>query len=74
MAADIEKLGPRGSGVSDFYHSQGFPLDLLTGRLAESWSLPDANTIIFNLRRGVMWSGKPGVMGIKGVDSRGCSL
>ena len=62
MAADIEKLGPRGSGVSDFYHSQGFPLDLLTGRLAESWSLPDANTIIFNLRRGVMWSGKPGVM------------
>ena len=62
MAADIENLGPRGSGVSDFYHSQGFNYDLLTGRLAESWSLPDANTIIFKLRPGIMWSGKPGVM------------
>ena len=62
LHADIEKFGPRGSGVSGFYHSQGFPLDFLRGRLAESWSLPDANTIIFTLRRGVMWSGKPGVM------------
>ena len=62
MHADIEKFGPRGSGSSGFNHSQGFPLYLLRGRLAESWSLPDANTIIFTLRRGVMWSGKPGVM------------
>ena len=62
LHADIEKFGPRGSGTSKFYHSQGFPLDFLRGRLAESWSLPDANTIIFTLRRGVMWSGKPGVM------------
>ena len=30
--------------------------------MAEKWSLPDANTIIYTLRRGVMWSGKPGVM------------
>ncbi len=62
LHADIEKLGPRGLGVSKFYHSQPFPLALLRGRLAESWSLPDANTIIYTLRRGVMWSGKPGVM------------
>ncbi len=62
LHADIEKFGPRGSGITGFYHSQGFPLDFLRGRLAESWSLPDANTIIFTLRRGVMWSGKPGVM------------
>ena len=60
--ADIEKFGPRGSGVSQFYHAQGFPLSLLRGRLAESWSLPDARTLIYTLRRGVMWSGKPGVM------------
>ena len=60
--ADIERFGPRGSGTSKFYHSQGFPLDFLRGRLAEKWSLPDEKTIIFTLRRGIMWSGKPGVM------------
>ena len=62
MAADIEKYGPRGDGTEAFYHSWGFRLPVLRGRLAESWSLPDANTIIFTLRRGIMWSGKPGVM------------
>ena len=62
MAADIEKFGPRGLGTSTFHHSPGSNLDFLRGRLAESWSLPDANTIIFKLRPGIMWSGKPGVM------------
>ncbi len=63
LAADFERFGPRGSGVDGTLHSSmGPPLDFVKGRLAESWSLPDANTIIFNLRRGIMWPGKPGVM------------
>ena len=70
LHADIEKFGPRGSGTTGFYHSQGFPLDFLRGRLAESWSLPDANTIIFTLRRGIMWSGKPGVMESRELTAR----
>ena len=63
LAADVERFGPRGSGVDGTLHSSmGPPLDFVKGKLAERWSLPDANTIIFNLRRGVMWPGKPGVM------------
>ena len=63
MSADFERFGPRGSGVDGTLHSSmGPPLEFIKGKLAESWSLPDANTIIFTLRRGIMWSGKPGVM------------
>ena len=63
LSADFERFGPRGSGVDGTLHSSmGPPLDFVKGKLAERWSLPDANTIIFNLRRGVMWPGKPGVM------------
>ena len=62
MHADIERFGPRGSGAEAFSHSGGVTLDFLRGLLAESWSLPDEKTIIYQLRRGIMWSGKPGVM------------
>ena len=62
LANDIELKGPCGTGESGFYHSQGELLELTTGRLAERWELPNAKTLIITLRRGVMWSGKPGVM------------
>ena len=62
LANDIVLKGPRGTGESGFYHSAGEIMEVMTGRLAERWSLPDPKTLIYHLRRGVMWSGKPGVM------------
>ena len=47
LSADFERFGPRGSGVDGTLHSSmGPPLDFVKGKLAERWSLPDANTII----------------------------
>ena len=62
IAADYVKYGPRGTNDSSFFITQGTPLDMLAGRLAESWTLPDANTIIYKLRKGIMWNEVPGVM------------
>ena len=62
LAADYEKYGPRGTNEAPFQISQGNPLTMLKGRLAESWSLPDANTIIYKIRQGIMWGEVPGVM------------
>lgn len=38
-------------------------MDLLTGELAESWEIPDDETIIFNIRKGVKWQNIPPVNG-----------
>ena len=62
LANDIVLKGPCGTGESGFYHSNAGILEVLTGKLAERWELPDRQTIIWHLRRGVMWAGKPGVM------------
>ena len=62
LASDIEKYGPCGTNEYPFYHSQGAPEYLLKGLLAESWSLPDEKTMIFKLRQGIMYQGKPGEM------------
>lgn len=62
MASDIVVKGPCGTGESGFYHSSGDILEVMTGRLAERWELPDPKTLIWHLRRGIMWAGKPGVM------------
>ena len=62
LANDIVLKGPCGTGESGFYHGAGELLEVMTGRLAERWELPDSKTLIYHLRRGVMWSGKPGVM------------
>jgi peptide/nickel transport system substrate-binding protein len=39
------------------------PDEYWTGRLAESWETPDAQTIIFHLRKGIQWHDKPPVSG-----------
>ena len=62
LATDFVKYGPRGTNEYPSYHSQGAIEELLTGRLAESWSVPDETTLIFKLRQGIMWQAKPGVM------------
>ena len=62
LATDFVKYGPRGTNEYPSYHSQGAIEELLTGRLAESWSVPDETTLIFKLRQGIMWHAKPGVM------------
>ena len=62
LANDIVLKGPCGTGESGFYHSNAGILEVLTGKLAERWELPDPKTLIWHLRRGVMWAGKPGVM------------
>jgi len=39
------------------------PDDYISGLLADSWELPDAQTIIVHLRQGVYWQNKPPVNG-----------
>ncbi len=48
--------GPAGTGEVDFQ----WPLFAAeTGCLAESWEVPDPNTIIYNIRKGVHWALNP---------------
>ncbi len=57
----LEKLG-----IGDWACSRGVynhqpmyvPMNCLTGQLAESWEVPDNNTVIFKIRKGVKWHNK----------------
>ncbi len=62
LGGDWQNRGPRGTNEWPFNVRSGPPNDFLSGVLAESWSTPDATTVIFNIRRGVMWHEAPGVM------------
>ena len=62
MGGDFVNKGPRGTNEYHFTFNGGPTLEFTTGRLAESWSIPDATTYIFKLRKGVMWQEVPGVM------------
>jgi len=55
--------GPAGTGETDW--QQGFlgRTDLFAGSLAERWELPDDETIIYYIRKGVKWQNKPPVNG-----------
>lgn len=53
---------PAGDGSAGIGGSMGFK-DRLTGQLCESWSMPDEETLIFNIRKGVRWHNKPPVNG-----------
>ncbi len=55
--------GPAGSGETEWTVGFVGRMDLETGSLAESWTLPDTQTIIFNLRHGVKWQNKPPING-----------
>ncbi len=62
LTGDIVKKGPRGTNEYGFSLSPAPPSSVVTGELAESWSMPDALTQVFKLRQGIMWQDKPGVM------------
>jgi len=59
---DFEKYGPRGTNQFPFNDMEYIPIQFLRGCVAESWELPDDTTVIYHLRKGVMFPDKPGVM------------
>ena len=63
----LEKLAIGNWGVSrdewDLKSGHPFPMSVITGRLAESWEMPDNKTYIFHIRQGVRWHNKPPMNG-----------
>ena len=56
-------FGPRGAGENSFKSLSYIPNKHLTGELAESWSVEDDPLrLVFNIRHGVFWPAKEGVM------------
>ena len=55
-----EKLGIGNWGIDrDVHDFKGpLPVSAITGRLAESWEMPDDKTFIFHIRKGVHWHDK----------------
>jgi peptide/nickel transport system substrate-binding protein len=52
-----------GTGENDALASFGGRMEFMTGWLAESWDLPDEETIIFHIRKGVHYQDKPPASG-----------
>jgi peptide/nickel transport system substrate-binding protein len=63
MMGDLQK-GPRGARLFDFKNVGAYiPPEAVRGELAERWEVKQKPlSIIFYLRKGVMWQEKPGVM------------
>lgn len=62
IAGDLSK-GPRGTNENSFVASDYIPEEHYRGELAESWELKkDPLRLVFNLRKGVYWPAKEGVM------------
>ncbi|HEY95785.1 MAG TPA: ABC transporter substrate-binding protein [Dehalococcoidia bacterium] len=53
---------PAGDGSAGIGGFLGYA-SRLTGDLAESWSMPDEDTLLYNIRQGVHWQNKPPVNG-----------
>ncbi|UCD08303.1 MAG: ABC transporter substrate-binding protein [Dehalococcoidales bacterium] len=51
--------GPAGTGENEWTGGFAGFIDWLTGKLAESWSMPDNETLLYNLRHDVKWWNKP---------------
>ncbi len=51
--------GLAGTGETDWWAGYGGNLDFMTGALAESWEVPDNETLIFHMRRGVHFYTNP---------------
>ncbi|MFC1989411.1 ABC transporter substrate-binding protein, partial [Chloroflexota bacterium] len=54
--------GPSGTGECTWYGG-GLDLNAEEPALVETWDVPDANTIIFHIRKGVRWHNKPPMNG-----------
>ncbi|MFC1864655.1 ABC transporter substrate-binding protein [Chloroflexota bacterium] len=55
--------GPAGTGEASWLIDSIYSGKIETGALAESWDIPDNETIIFHIRKGVYWHNKPPVNG-----------
>jgi peptide/nickel transport system substrate-binding protein len=51
--------GPAGTNENDWTGGFGGFIGMLTGKLAESWEMPDDETLIYNIRHGIHWWDKP---------------
>jgi peptide/nickel transport system substrate-binding protein len=58
MGGDFSK-GPQGTHETNWDYGFVGNTKLLSAELAESWTLPDATTIIWHLRKGVHWAKNP---------------
>src|SRR5262249_37370015 len=62
MAADLDKSVRKG-GKHRFYADAWLPSDAIRGELAERWEWKESPpSVVFHLRKGVMFPDKPGVM------------
>jgi len=63
----ITKDWTRGPGGTDEWSAQinnlANPFTNAAGTLAESWELPDPQTVVFHIRQGVRWQNKPPLNG-----------
>ena len=66
-AGVTERLSHANWGLSrDIWHGEKYAVvtpEMTTGALAESWSMPDDTTFIWNIRQGVYWDNKAPVNG-----------
>jgi peptide/nickel transport system substrate-binding protein len=68
FAADLEQS--RGQGGPYPFQSEGWlPPEAMRGELAERWEWEDPLTLVVHLRRGVMFTGKPGIMERRELDA-----
>ena len=67
IAGVVEGLSFADWGLSrDIWHGERYTVvlpEMVTGQLAESWSMPDNTTWIWNIRQGVHWDDKAPVNG-----------
>ncbi|MBL7174502.1 MAG: hypothetical protein ISS66_01635 [Desulfobacteraceae bacterium] len=68
LAGDLSR-GARGSNEYWFCDSYWVPDPLITGQLAAGWEITDPLTVKFQMRKGVMWQDKPGVMKAREINS-----
>jgi len=58
VMADWAK-GPTGTNEASLLYIMPTTANVRTGELAESWEVPDENTLVFHIRKGVHWHNKP---------------
>lgn len=68
FAADLDQSVSRG-GTQRFVAEAYLPPETLRGELAEHWDWEDPLTMVIRLRRGVMFTAKPGVMAARELDA-----
>ena len=68
LAADLDKSVRKG-GAYRFIADAYIPDDALRGELAEDWFFEDPLTLVFQLRKGVMFHAVPGVMDAREITA-----